>query len=156
MSDITFTLQRNSSTSLGMTGKLSTDDNGGFSCFTVERPWLNNDPALHSAIPAATYRVRRSNPYNEFPKHPGCFTITNVVDRTAILIHVANVFLDLLGCVGLGTSIGTMTLPSGVERYEGYEGQTVPAVLHSGTAYQEFMDFLDGIDEFTLIIVDAP
>lgn len=155
MTDITFTLQRDPSTPNGMTGQLTTDYNGGFSCFTIERAWNDNDPVLHSAIPAKAYTVRRSHP-GEFPHHPGCFTITNVLNRTAILIHVANVYLDLLGCVALGLKIGTMTLPDGIERYADHVGETVPAVLSSGTAYQNFMDFLDGVDEFTLVIVDAP
>lgn len=64
---------------------------------TVERPWLNNEPYV-SCIPTGLYTcVKR---YSK--KHGLHWHITNVVDRTVILIHIANYVHDLHGCIGVG------------------------------------------------------
>ncbi len=148
-----FTLQREPFTDLGTQGTLTTTDGDGFTCKTIERQNDDNNPVTHACILAGKYTVKRSPP-GTHPKHPGSFQIMDVKNRTDILIHVANTMDDLLGCVGLGQKWGTLvgTNPDHPE----HVGVTLKAVLGSKQAYKDFMEFLDGVDEFTLTIIDAP
>ena len=64
---------------------------------TLELAWNNNNNRI-SCIPKGTYKVvwRNSAKYG---KH---FHITNVPNRSLILIHNANYHYQLLGCIGVG------------------------------------------------------
>ena len=73
---------------------------GGEKFYTVERPWLDNQP-FDSCIPEGVWPLRRSH------FHRGgyeTFAVT-VPGRTHILFHIANVPEDVHGCIGIGTGL---------------------------------------------------
>lgn len=84
----------------GTYGNLSTDS--GFECYTLERP----NEGDHPCIPAGIYQVEM----RPHPIHGNCYEILDVPGRTAILIHSANIYQQLLGCVAPGRSIQTMDI----------------------------------------------
>lgn len=101
------TIVRYAYTDQGTFGKLTYND---FTCYTVERPWANNE-ADKSCIPEGDYTIQK---YNS-PKFGDVFAVTggtvtlfpdNKHARSAILIHPANVKSDLEGCIGLGDALG--------------------------------------------------
>lgn len=64
---------------------------------TLELPWKGNQNRI-SCIPKGAYKVLRR--YS--PKYNNHFHVTNVPGRSYILIHHANYYYDLLGCIGVG------------------------------------------------------
>lgn len=65
----------------------------------AERPWLNNAHDI-SCIPPGVFQCV---PHNT-PDKPNCWELTNVPDRTGILIHAGNnPMVDSLGCLLVGT-----------------------------------------------------
>ena len=71
---------------------------GAFSCFTLERPWLNNQRRV-SCIPAGTYkgRVLPSPRFGiDLPE------LLDVPGRDQILIHPGNTIDDTEGCILIG------------------------------------------------------
>ena len=64
---------------------------------TLELPWRENKRRI-SCIPTGTYRVIR----RKSPKYGQHFHILNVESRSYILIHNANYYFQLLGCIGVG------------------------------------------------------
>src|SRR6476660_3545962 len=66
-----------------------------FICFTIELPWLNNEP-MHSCIPEGRYQlfIRYSQ---KFQTH---FLLGDVPGRSLVLIHPANdAVKELKGCI---------------------------------------------------------
>ena|ERR1700677_528551 len=84
-------------------------------------------------IPAGTYTCRRGTFTLAGGVPTEYFEVTNVPGHTDILIHPGNFENDSSGCI----LIGTMR-----------QGNT--EILNSRFAFQEFMDNLNGINEFTL------
>ena len=117
-------LERYTYGSLGTLGRM--DINDSWSCFTIERPWMGNAPNL-SCIPEGLYPVVLGR-FNAGGYD--CYELPEVPGRTLIKIHIANTMDDLLGCIGIGHSIG---------RLDG-----LPAVLESSSTHGEFMNFMDG------------
>lgn len=78
---------------------------GGFSCFTCENPWANNEPRV-SCIPAGRYDLVPTR----FHAGGGYETleIAGVEGRTQIKIHVGNRARDVLGCIVLGDRLGAL------------------------------------------------
>lgn len=72
-----------------------------FTCFTVERPWLNNENNV-SCVPAGTYPLvfEMSEKF-----HRLLWELKAVPGRKEAKIHVANFPEDLEGCIGLGDSL---------------------------------------------------
>lgn len=68
--------------------------------FTLELPWLDNQHDI-SCIPIGVYDVI---PHNSID-HPNTFEISNVPNRTGVLVHVGNVPSNFKGCVGVGFGI---------------------------------------------------
>ena len=99
---------------------------------TLERPWLNNDSAV-SCIPEGTYLCKKTLT----PHHGLVFQLQNVVNRSAILIHVGNYVHDSEGCILIGTGHGILN------------GEN--AVLHSKTGFDDFMAYM-GDDDLELTI----
>lgn len=100
-------LERFAYTPIGTFGKLTFND---FSCYTVERPWLNNAPRV-SCIPEGLYNLV----WHNGPKFGKTVALVGgtvsqypdgVAKRSAILIHPANEMNDLEGCIGLGDMLG--------------------------------------------------
>lgn len=104
-------------------------------CLTVERPWLNNERGK-SCIPVGTYICRRVNS----PKFGNTFEICDVPNRSAILFHKGNLYIDSHGCVVVG------------EQFEPLGDKN--AVLASGKAFAEFLQRTEGINEFNLDIFE--
>jgi hypothetical protein len=114
-----------------------------FECFTVERPWLNNEHAV-SCIPEGVYPI---TPCTHHPGTPGAYPaylLQKTGQRTAIEIHIANSMYDLEGCIGLGNLLGATKVFSATPF-------PVWAVLNSSTTFKQFMDLMAG-DEGTLTI----
>lgn len=99
-----------------------------FSCKTVELPWKDNKKSI-SCIPTGIYACQRGYYYRGGYQ---TFEILSVPNRTEIKIHIANVPIDLEGCIGLGKSFGWV------------KGQY--AVLRSGEALREFMKVMEDIN----------
>ena len=74
-------------------------DNGHilFECDSLELPWLNNQKQI-SCKPTGKYLVKKRYS-KKFKNH---LHITNVEDRSYILIHSGNYYTDILGCVLVG------------------------------------------------------
>lgn len=94
---------------------------------TIERPWLDNEPFV-SCIPGGTYLVKKYSSES----FPDVWEITKVPGRSKILIHIANYWHDVRGCVGPGLSRGE------------------DEVWHSGDAMDELRERLP--DQFYLTI----
>ena len=104
----TVTICRSPSTEWGTFGHLST---GIFDCRTLERPGVGE----HPCIPCGVYDVVWT--IGVHPNHPEVYEVRNVPGRTAILIHSANVYEQLLGCIAPGKDVEVMDLD--------YEGQHI-------------------------------
>jgi hypothetical protein len=69
--------------------------------WTIEKPWKDNQPFI-SCIPEGYYRLGRRNS----PRFgPNDWEVLEVPNRTHILLHVANTADDVVGCIGLGSSV---------------------------------------------------
>jgi len=74
---------------------------GDMSWWTIERPWLDNQPFV-SCIPCGEYEMVRVNS----PKFgPDTWEIADVPDRAHVLFHVGNYAHNFEGCIGLGRGI---------------------------------------------------
>lgn len=73
---------------------------GGFECFTLELPWLNNEPNI-SCIPAGRYLYKkRVSPSRKIE----VIELVGVDGRSYIQIHPGNYTRQIKGCIlpGLG------------------------------------------------------
>lgn len=118
------------------------DDEGYPFMPSLERPWADNEPFV-SCIPAGTYLYKRV-PTNMQSVHKAgyseTFEVQGVPGRTLIRVHPANWAHELQGCMATGSAYG-------------YINDT-PAIESSRDAFQEWMERLDGIDEFELEIIN--
>ena len=99
-------LFRTTTSDQGTEGILVTE---GFFCKTLELPWRNNKRSI-SCIPSGKYivKIRKS------PKYGSIYWVTDVENRTWILIHSGNVAGDVSkgfrthvnGCILLGKKHG--------------------------------------------------
>lgn len=92
----TITLKRKPSTQYGVFGELI-DETGSHLCYTLERPWADNESDV-SCVPLAKYTCIRHNS----PKHPFTWEVTGVQNRSEILIHAGNTIVDTEGCILVG------------------------------------------------------
>lgn len=85
---------------------------GGFACYTVERPWVNNQVNV-SCIPLGRYPLTLGR-YNRggYP----AYVVEDVPGRSQIKIHAANTAADVVGCIGPGLDLGTVNGEWGVVR----------------------------------------
>lgn len=103
---------------------------------TMELPWRNNQSKI-SCIPCGEYQVVRRNS----PKYGDHFHLLNVPGRQLILIHVANYFSDLLGCIGVG------------ESHTDINGDGLRDVTRSGPKMKQLLALFP--KTFKLTIIDA-
>jgi hypothetical protein len=83
-----------------------------FQCYTIELPWLNNQP-MSSCIPEGKYEMKK----RWSPKHKWHLLVKGVPNRSLILLHPANnAQKELKGCIapvtiltGIGTGSGSLT-----------------------------------------------
>lgn len=109
---------------MGTFGELTLPD--GWKCFTVEKPWANNERGK-SCIPAGTYALKTDR------YHKGgydVYELQNVPGRSQILIHRANRAAELEGCIAPGKGLGAI------------QGEW--AVTNSGEAFAHLMEALQG------------
>jgi hypothetical protein len=133
------TLERFAYTPMGTFGRLTYGD---FSCYTVERPWDNNNNKV-SCIPEGMYTIQK---YTS-PKFGSVYAVLGETvslfpdtthKRSAVLIHPANVMSDLEGCIGLGDSLGYVKSQWGV--------------LNSAVTLKAFFSKLGSLDNIPLNI----
>lgn len=106
---------------------------------TLEEPWRMNQVGI-SCIPKGVYQCVPHNwDKNAKFRFSKVWHITNVPNRTAILIHTGNTTADIEGCVLVGLN-------------RGFIGK-VPAVLQSRLAIAQ-MRAIIGNNGFTLTIED--
>jgi hypothetical protein len=121
-------------------GKLTTPS--GWSCYTIEKAWKHNERAK-SCIPDGWYKmILRESPVvhrTSKGEHRFGWEITNVVDRTFIMFHVANWESDLDGCIGVGSGLA-WTADKGF------------MVTHSLNTFRAFMQELSGKKEHVINI----
>lgn len=98
---------------------------GKFISFTVERPWLDNEPNV-SCIPTGNYRLVKCPTGRKMPdKYFGVtYEVMGVEGRTLIKIHIGNHPFDVKGCIAPNMSISAYTSSGG----------------YSAIATQRFMD----------------
>lgn len=108
-------------------GVLSAD---GFKCVTLELPWKDNAEDI-SCIPEGLYICKNNH---MSPSQGRCISITNVVQRSLVLIHIANWTKDILGCIAVGESLSALN--------------TEPMVANSKKTLTALMDTLP--DSFLL------
>ena len=116
-----------------------TQDDPEFKCYTVERPWLENQRGV-SCIPEGTYRIFKSR------YHRGdydCYEVEGVQGRSLIKIHIGNWPENFEGCIGLGKEITPLSK----------SGNPVLAVSSSGDTFKNWMAVMDGKDEDVLKII---
>jgi hypothetical protein len=94
-------------------------------CFTVERPWMDNKRNV-SCIPEGSYPLVRD--YYHRGDYPA-YEVREVPGRSRILIHVANEPMEVAGCIAPGLSFG------------------FNRVIASRPAYRRFMDAMEGVSE---------
>lgn len=122
---------------LGTFGYLWT---GSYACVTLERPFSGD----HPCIPIGEYDVEWTSD-GRHPEHNPCYEVMSVPGRTAILIHPANWYQELLGCIAPGTRI--------MDVAGTYKGMAInqKGVEESGKALGYLLDDL-GRQSFKLII----
>jgi len=107
-----------------------------FECWTMERPWLGNEP-FKSCVPEGVYfanRIKDSSKTNGRET----FELENVEGRTDIQIHPGNFVDETEGCILPGQP------PQVIQGKYG-----VPS---SSNTFDELMKFLDGVDRIKVII----
>ena len=109
--------------------------NGEAACLTLEPYSMDNKKNI-SCIPTGQYICKR---YHS-KKHPNTFQVTNVASRSSILIHPGNIKKHTNGCILLGSEFGILGNKHGI--------------LESSKAFDKFMKFFEGKDEFRLTIVE--
>ena len=89
-------------------------------CYTIERPWLNNEKNI-SCIPPGEYFLQ---PYHS-SRFPDCFSLgsinlgvglTEKFHRNHILIHPGNFPDDIQGCIAPGETLHPSTWGVGSSR----------------------------------------
>ena len=100
---------------------------------SMELPWKDNK-RRESCIPVGTYEVIK----HVSPKFGPCLWVQDVPGRSEILIHPANYWFDLLGCIGPG------------ENHVDINGDGLLDVNKSGATMRKIMELCP--DRLTLII----
>lgn len=108
---------------------------------TLELPWNDNKQRV-SCIPEGEYILRkRYSPVvkrssgQEFSRG---WEVTDVENRTYIMIHPGNYVRNFLGCIGVGLS-------------KGFQGNS-PVIWNSRAAFRKFMSYMEAHEEWTLIV----
>ena len=119
--------------------------NGEFICEVIERPWKDNIP-YESCIPEGAYRLKLRSSNVVKRSTGGEFTegyeVTDVPDRTWIMLHPANKASSLHGCQAPGKTRGMI------------DGDK--AVFNSRDAFRDLMSRLEERNEWELVISKDP
>lgn len=115
--------------------------NHEFICHTIERPWKDNQKGI-SCVPEGVYplKLRYSNVVKKSSggKYTEGYEVTNVPNRTYIMLHPANYSSQLGGCIAPGLERGNL------------HGKQ--AVLQSRDAFDKLMDRLDERNDWEIVI----
>ena len=111
-------------------GRLSV---GGFQCFTLELPWLENQRSI-SCIPRGAYKAFK----RQSAKNGLVVEFRNVPDRSNIQIHSGNYTRQIEGCILVGSSIAFL------------DGDSIPDVANSKETLAKLLALLP--DEFEVTI----
>lgn len=107
-------------------------DEDGTELFTVERPWLDNQPNI-SCIPEGIYRLQSRPSAVVERSTKGEFSegweVVAVPNRTFIMIHPGNWPDEFEGCIGVGLDYGMLN--------------NRLAVINSRAAFRMLMESLD-------------
>lgn len=106
-----------------------------FSCVTLELPWRNNENNV-SCIPAGEYVVKHRYS-EEYGYH---FHVTDVEGRSYILIHAANYYTDLRGCIAVGGAFADINKDG------------LKDVINSRQTLADFVNSVPRKEDFTLNI----
>jgi len=109
-------------------------------CVTLEPADLENRRNV-SSIPAQQYFCER---YSS-DKYPNTFQIMNVPDRDKVLIHAGNWIEDTEACIILAEHYGKLKV----------DGKEKRGVLNSGKTFLNFINVMEGINKFSLTIVEC-
>lgn len=113
-------------------GRMTSND-GAFTCVTLER----SCDGEHCCIPAGEYPVGYATHHPSGPHPYRCPLLdTSGIGRSEIQIHVANNAGELLGCIAVGETVGGESIDS------------------SQAAFDRLMKYLDGVESWTLTILD--
>jgi hypothetical protein len=93
---------------------------------SMELPWLDNQQNI-SCIPTGNYKAV----IHYSPTFGKCLWIKDVEGRSEILIHAANFYFDLLGCIGIGKDLVDI------------DGDSYIDVTSSRDSLTELMELLD-------------
>ncbi len=132
-------LSRFAFTPMGVFGRLTVVQGvtPTFSCFTVERPWMDNEPSV-SCIPAGSYALKLGMYHRGgYP----AYSLVKVPGRSLIKVHAGNTMMDLMGCIAPGMNLGHV------------HGRW--AVTSSKQALGTFMGRLQGATELHITITDC-
>jgi hypothetical protein len=78
--------------------------------FTLEEPWQDNKRQI-SCIPAGSYLCVPHGWEKDSQKHfKRVWEVTNVPNRSAILIHAGNTLRDTMGCILVGFDVKQFSL----------------------------------------------
>ncbi len=109
---------------------------GLFEFYVLQRPPVGD----HPYIGCGSWRVRWL--WHEI--HGWCFQLLDVQGRTVILIHAANWFQELLGCLAFGASITDVVDETG--KWLGKPGAKQMGITSSGTTVMRFNEHMDRKD----------
>jgi hypothetical protein len=114
------------------------EDNGSMidSWFSLELPWLDNQKYI-SCIPIGNYTCFK----HVSPKFGPCLWIKEVNGRSEVLIHPANYYTQLLGCIAIGKDLKHINTGKDID------------VAQSRKAMAELLNQIEG-DEIHLRIVN--
>ena len=126
-------------------GVFGTMTAGTLVLFTVERQWEDNAVGK-SCTPAGTYKLA---PHHSPHLNIDTYEILGVPGRSEVLIHPANTEEDLLGCIGVGLSLGVIEVATDLE-----SGAKVKklAVTQAKAAFAKFIVAVGGAQRTDLTI----
>lgn len=131
-------IQRLEGTDFAVYGQLIDADDERFICYTLERPWLDNESkvsCVRAGGPVTAHRFRGKRPYD-------VFKLAEWFGRDDVELHIGNLPHDSEGCILLGRSFGDVNGQRGVTDSKG--------------GFGDFMAWAAGEDTIELTIVDAP
>ena len=110
---------------------------GSIFCRCIERPWKDNQRGI-SCIPPGSYSVI----HHVSPRFGPSLWVTDVPDRSEILIHPANQARELMGCIAPGRTFARWL--------DGW------AVTDSRKTMASLLGALKGIERMVLEVVSVP
>lgn len=80
---------------------------------SLELPWLDNQRNI-SCIPKGIYKAKK----HVSPRFSNSLWIQDVPNRSEILIHLANYFNDLRGCIAIGVGLKDLNKDGHIDLFQ--------------------------------------